>query len=196
MLAVLAPALALTFVTVYALYWAQGRIATYLWCQLLYTPIVWATYYAVGVGSRFYLWVYTGMTVLMLALAFRIVLSVVQSPYEWIETLLTGVVLGLLVLRSLKVPTVPDAVNIGEGVLLIGCGAAIGRYAKHRPFLALSLLWLALGGFRMGFVLHNALGAWLSANGWVPAWMTVTGICCLGVALRKVRLVHVLPHRS
>ena len=184
MLAVLAPALALTCVTLYALHWAQGRLAAYLWGQLLYTPAVWLTYWLVGAESRLYLWVYSACTLVLLSLACSVVTETTRSAMEWLECLLSGLVLGLLVFRSLKVPTVADAVSIGEGVVLICCGAAIGRYAKHRPFLVLAILWLVLGAYRMGFVLHNG---WLDANGWVPAWITATGICCLGISLRKDR---------
>lgn len=172
-------------VTIYALLSAKGRIAAYLWMQLAYTPFIWATYWIFGNESQVYLFCYIIATTLMLILAIRIVSQCTFHSFEVIIPAITAAYFGVLAFLSVRKPNLGNIVCICEGVVLFWCGATIGRYAKHAPFMVLSILWLLLAAFRLGFALHNPVGAWIESNRWVPAWITISGILGLGFTMQR-----------
>lgn len=170
-----------------------NKLVRYFAAQALYVPVVWGTYFAIGLGHLYGL-VYSAATgVILLSVAGIAWESLHARKYRAQVTFLAFVLASAATEAVyFKLPRRADWfdwVLLVEGSILLWAGTLLafmaGHWKRSIPLFGLALYWIFEAAFDFGFCLNWP--HWLPLNTWVPPSAAVLAYSLILIGLLSRR---------
>lgn len=166
----------------------------YFFTKVLANVVLFSLALLLGDTSTLYAWAYACLTGLILVamgiIAWQAIWRISGSLKLLGIPLALAFGLGRLAYAGMAVPLrFAGWIHLIEGcglflcAMLVGCAAPYSRRAD--VLLILSLWWVTLGTFRLGFWMHVSDPHWLALNWVVPPWLGVAGFLLVGWRVKR-----------
>lgn len=161
-------------------------LKSYFYAQFAYTIATETALLLYSSHSATYVVFYSFGTALILAAMVWVTLCDNPSVLASIVGIAIGASVGVLAYREAIFHY--RTLYVAEGSLLACCGAVLladaHRIDWHKVRITLGVLWLFLGTFRLGFLLHESSSVWIKLNWVIPSWLVIVAFLLVGYFAR------------
>jgi hypothetical protein len=158
-------------------------VERYLMAQFFYTVITQVATRVLGTRSPYYAAIYSVFTLLIIGTMMAMVSDKLK---RWILSWMFGVLIAWTCYVALPKPLhYYNWISLGEGMALATCGSILIFNARKGVYLALSILWLLLAGFRLCYALEMQNAVWRTLNWYIPSGLCTVTFAAIGFLFRK-----------
>lgn len=155
----------------------------YIFCQVVTAILVDVALALVGWQSPYYIAIYAVGSLACRVTSWWVIESVGSHWLERLIALVFALVVAVLAFFNMHpVPGLEPRIILPEGFLLLFLGMTLGFQAPfskdRRTLVPLSIMWLLLGVFDFGILMHNS-----------ETWMKITGFASYFIAITMLSLI-------
>jgi len=183
------------FLLLGAIVWAGSANLTrplrvYFYAEFFGTLLTEAFLLLYGKHSPEFAWSYVCALVLILVASLWVTVDANPSVLAALTGIALGTLVGVLAYREGLHPY--RSLYVAEGAIRACCGVILLINAPLRGWpkvtITLGFLWLALGTFRLGFLLHESSPIWQKMNWVFPSWIVICAFLLVGAFARSPSL--------